>query len=94
MAGKQVSGEGLSTNLAGMSKNQLYDIMSQMKVTFYHILFLTPLIAIANRLLFFSTQNLIEQNQQQAKQILIQNPMLTKALFQVSFQNATSYLIH
>lgn len=57
MAGKQVSGEGLSANLAGMSKNQLYDIMSQMK-------------------------NLIEQNQQQARQILIQNPMLTKALFQ------------
>ena len=58
MAGKQVGGEGLSANLAGMSKNQLYDIMSQMK-------------------------SLIEQNQQQARQILIQNPMLTKALFQV-----------
>ncbi|KAI9088121.1 hypothetical protein K1719_030098 [Acacia pycnantha] len=57
MAGKQISGDGLSANLAGMSKNQLYDIMSQMK-------------------------NLIEQNQQQARQILIQNPMLTKALFQ------------
>ncbi|KAE8124925.1 hypothetical protein FH972_019764 [Carpinus fangiana] len=39
-----------------MSKNQLYDIMSQMKT-------------------------LIEQNQQQARQILIQNPLLTKALF-------------
>ncbi|XP_004512857.1 cleavage stimulating factor 64-like [Cicer arietinum] len=57
MAGKQVSGDGLSVNLAGMSKNQLYDIISQMK-------------------------NLIEQNKQQARQILIQNPMLTKALFQ------------
>ncbi|RDY11101.1 Cleavage stimulating factor 64 [Mucuna pruriens] len=57
MAGKQVGVEGLSANFAGMSKNQLYDIMSQMK-------------------------NLIEQNQQQARQILIQNPMLTKALFQ------------
>ncbi|KAK7393343.1 hypothetical protein VNO78_21896 [Psophocarpus tetragonolobus] len=57
MAGKQVGGEGLSVNLAGMSKNQLYDIMSQMK-------------------------SLIEQNQLQARQILIQNPMLTKALFQ------------
>ncbi|TKY60930.1 Cleavage stimulating factor 64 [Spatholobus suberectus] len=57
MAGKQLGGEGLSANLAGMSKNQLYDIMSQMK-------------------------SLIEQNQQQARQILIQNPMLTKALFQ------------
>ncbi|KAI7725189.1 hypothetical protein M8C21_025414 [Ambrosia artemisiifolia] len=51
------SGDGLSMNLAGMSKNQLYDIMSQMKT-------------------------LIEQNQDQAKQILIQNPPLTKALFQ------------
>ncbi|TKY74269.1 Cleavage stimulating factor 64 [Spatholobus suberectus] len=57
MDGKQVGGESLSANLAGMSKNQLYDIMSQMK-------------------------SLIERNQQQARQILIQNPMLTKALFQ------------
>ncbi|KAJ7970376.1 Cleavage stimulating factor 64 [Quillaja saponaria] len=57
MAGKQVGGDGLSANIAGMSKNQLYDIMSQMKT-------------------------LIEQNQQQARQILIQNPLLTKALFQ------------
>jgi hypothetical protein len=32
MAGKQIAGDGLSMNLAGMSKNQLYDIMSQMKV--------------------------------------------------------------
>ncbi|KAK2987544.1 hypothetical protein RJ640_021598 [Escallonia rubra] len=31
MAGKQIAGDGLPTNLAGMSKNQLYDIMSQMK---------------------------------------------------------------
>ncbi|XP_022137042.1 RNA-binding protein 33 isoform X1 [Momordica charantia] len=57
MAGKQVAGTGLPESIAGMSKNQLYDIMSQMKT-------------------------LIEQNQQQAKQILIQNPLLTKALFQ------------
>lgn len=57
MAGNQVSGDGLSMNLAGMSKNQLYDIMAQMKT-------------------------LIEQNQDQARQILIQNPLLTKALFQ------------
>ncbi|KAL3512246.1 hypothetical protein ACH5RR_024963 [Cinchona calisaya] len=57
MAEKQVAGDGLSASLAGMSKNQLYDIMSQMK-------------------------QLIEQNQQQARQILIQNPVLTRALFQ------------
>ncbi|KAL3529278.1 hypothetical protein ACH5RR_008600 [Cinchona calisaya] len=57
MAGKQVAGDGLSASLAGMSKNQLYDIMSQMK-------------------------QLIDQNQQQARDILIQNPVLTKALFQ------------
>ncbi|XP_009620410.1 uncharacterized protein LOC107806009 [Nicotiana tabacum] len=57
MAGKQVAADGLTTNFAGMSKNQLYDIMCQMK-------------------------GLIEQNQQQARQILIQNPNLTKALFQ------------
>ncbi|KAL8458235.1 hypothetical protein ACS0TY_035111 [Phlomoides rotata] len=57
MAGKQVSGDGLPPSLAGMSKNQLYDIMSQMKT-------------------------LIEQNKHQAKEILIQNPSLTRALFQ------------
>lgn len=32
MAGKQVAGAGLPESIAGMSKNQLYDIMSQMKV--------------------------------------------------------------
>ncbi|KAL2543835.1 hydroxyproline-rich glycoprotein family protein [Forsythia ovata] len=57
MAGKQVIGDGVPSSLAGMSKNQLYDIMSQMKA-------------------------LIEQNQHQARQILIQNPALTRALFQ------------
>lgn len=35
MAGKQVPGDGLSSSLAGMSKNQLYDIMCQMKVKIY-----------------------------------------------------------
>ncbi|CAI9285637.1 unnamed protein product [Lactuca saligna] len=48
----QVAGDGLSVNIPRMSKNQLYDIMSQMK------------------------------NQDQARQILIQNPLLTKALLQ------------
>ncbi|GER48353.1 hydroxyproline-rich glycoprotein [Striga asiatica] len=57
MAGKQFAGDGVPPSLAGMSKNQLYDIMSQMKT-------------------------LIEQNKQQARQILIQNPVLTRALFQ------------
>ncbi|KAJ6749069.1 HYDROXYPROLINE-RICH GLYCOPROTEIN FAMILY PROTEIN [Salix purpurea] len=57
MTGKPIAGEGLPANLAGMTKNQLYDIMFQMKT-------------------------LIEQNKQQAKEILIQNPLLTKALFQ------------
>ncbi|PSR96549.1 Cleavage stimulation factor subunit like [Actinidia chinensis var. chinensis] len=57
MAGKSIDGDGISASLAGMSKNQLYDIMCQMKT-------------------------LIEQNQQQARSILIQNPLLTKALFQ------------
>uniref|UniRef100_A0A6M2F5U7 Cleavage stimulation factor subunit 2 hinge domain-containing protein n=1 Tax=Populus davidiana TaxID=266767 RepID=A0A6M2F5U7_9ROSI len=57
MTGKPMAGEGLPANLAGMTKNQLYDIMFQMKT-------------------------LIEQNKQQAKEILIQNPLLTKALFQ------------
>lgn len=52
-----MAGDGPSASLAGMSKNQLYDIMCQMKT-------------------------LIDQNQQQARQILIQNPALTKALFQ------------
>ncbi|XP_073303989.1 cleavage stimulating factor 64 [Primulina huaijiensis] len=57
MAGKQVAGDGVPPSLAGMSKSQLYDIMSQMKA-------------------------LIEQNHHQARQILIQNPALTRALFQ------------
>ncbi|WCJ21954.1 hydroxyproline-rich glycoprotein family protein [Euphorbia peplus] len=57
MAGKTIGGEGLTESMAGMTKNQLYEIMSQMK-------------------------NLIEQNKQQARDILIQNPPLTKALFQ------------
>ena len=35
MAGKSITGEGLSANLAGMSKNQLYEIMSQMKVNYF-----------------------------------------------------------
>ncbi|XP_057868867.1 cleavage stimulating factor 64 isoform X1 [Cryptomeria japonica] len=51
------AGNASFSHLAGMSKNQLYDVMSQMKV-------------------------LIEQNQQQARQILVANPMLTKSLFQ------------
>ncbi|XP_052179576.1 cleavage stimulating factor 64-like [Diospyros lotus] len=57
MAGKQPDGDGLPANFVGMSKNQLYEIMSQMKT-------------------------LIDQNPDQARQILVQNPALTKALFQ------------
>ncbi|KAJ0256423.1 ESP1 [Hirschfeldia incana] len=58
MAGKQIGGEGgVPENLAGMTKSQLYDIMSQMKT-------------------------LIDQNHEQARDILIRNPLLTKALFQ------------
>ncbi|KAH0674331.1 hypothetical protein AABB24_006690 [Solanum stoloniferum] len=52
-----MAGDGLPSNVTGMSKIELYDVMSQMKV-------------------------LVEQNQQQARQILIQNPSLTKTLFQ------------
>ncbi|KAK6921176.1 Cleavage stimulation factor subunit 2, hinge domain [Dillenia turbinata] len=57
MAGKPSPSDILSSNLSGMSKSEIYDMMSQMKA-------------------------LLEQNQQQARQILIQNPLLTKALFQ------------
>lgn len=57
MSGKQIAGDDLSSNLAGMSKSQLLDIMSQMKI-------------------------LIEQNHQQAREILVQNPSLTRSLFQ------------
>ncbi|KAL3689905.1 hypothetical protein R1sor_016214 [Riccia sorocarpa] len=49
--------DALTSHLAGMSKYQLYEIMSQMKI-------------------------MIQQNQQQARQILVSNPQLTKALFQ------------
>lgn len=57
MAETQLAGVELSESIDGMSKNQLYHIMSQMKV-------------------------LIEQNQKQAKHILVTNPPLTRALFQ------------
>ncbi|MBA0853258.1 hypothetical protein Goshw_015369 [Gossypium schwendimanii] len=80
MAGKQIGGEGLPANIAGMSKNQLYEIMSQMKALslsiFYFISF---------------SFTLIEQNQQQAKEILIQNPLLTKALFQLVTKNPSNW---
>ncbi|XP_047338957.1 vegetative cell wall protein gp1 [Impatiens glandulifera] len=52
-----MSTESITPNIAGMSKNQLYEIMCQM-------------------------QALIDQNEPQARQILVQNPGLTKALFQ------------
>ncbi|THG22125.1 hypothetical protein TEA_020841 [Camellia sinensis var. sinensis] len=54
-----------------MSKNQLYDIMCQMKASLAQF-----------SIQFKFSFTLIEQNQQQARQILIQNPLLTKALFQ------------
>ncbi|KAI5080092.1 hypothetical protein GOP47_0005571 [Adiantum capillus-veneris] len=52
-----VGTDNLTSQIAGMSKHQLYQIVSQMK-------------------------DLIQQNQQQARQILIANPQLTKTLFQ------------
>ncbi|KAI0502529.1 hypothetical protein KFK09_017482 [Dendrobium nobile] len=55
---QQFSGDRFTSHIAGMSKSQLYDIMSQLKV-------------------------LIDQNQKQARQILIENPLLTRALFQM-----------
>lgn len=57
VAGTAVGTDVLTSHLAGMSRHQLYQIVSQMK-------------------------DLIHQNQQQARQILIANPQLTKALFQ------------
>lgn len=91
MAGKQIGGEGgVPENLAGMTKSQLYDIMSQMKVVFS--LFSTRRLSATtlSRILFcdwlnLMTQTLIDQNHEQAREILIRNPLLTKALFQVSF---------
>eukprot|EP00249_Psilotum_nudum_P015458 c25337_g1_i1 orf=264-2270(-) len=57
VTGSTVGNDPLTNHLAGMSKHQLYEIVSQMK-------------------------DLIQQNEQQARQILIANPQLTKALFQ------------
>ncbi|XP_038986071.1 bromodomain-containing protein 4-like isoform X2 [Phoenix dactylifera] len=58
MAARQPpSGDGFASQIADMSKSQLYEVMSQMKI-------------------------LIEQNQEQARQILIDNPLLTRTLFQ------------
>ena len=50
--------DGITSTLAGMSREQLYEVMAQMKA-------------------------LIQQNPGQARQIMVQNPQLTKALFQV-----------
>ncbi|KAG0586900.1 hypothetical protein KC19_2G125800 [Ceratodon purpureus] len=47
----------LTSHLAGMSKQQLFEVMVQMKT-------------------------MIQQNQQQARQVLMANPQLTKAIFQ------------
>lgn len=60
LSGNSASAAGnrsFTSHIAGMSKPQLYDLMSQMKV-------------------------LIEQNEQQARQILVANPAMTKTLFQ------------
>lgn len=104
MAGKQTVGgsETFNSQLAGMSKNQLYDVMSQMKVPLssFAISFLfvslffreskTKILTLKKiknvspvPFLHWHFQTLIEQNRQQAKQILVENPSLTKALFQV-----------
>ncbi|XP_073012492.1 cleavage stimulating factor 64 isoform X1 [Typha latifolia] len=56
-AKQQQAGDVFTSHIAGMSKPQLYEVMSQMKV-------------------------LIDQNHQQARQILIDNPLLTRTLFQ------------
>ncbi|THU72010.1 hypothetical protein C4D60_Mb04t07580 [Musa balbisiana] len=54
---QQLPGDGFTSQFWGLSKAQIYDIMSQMKA-------------------------LMEQNEQQARQILVDNPLLTRALFQ------------
>ncbi|KAK8965319.1 hypothetical protein KSP40_PGU012267 [Platanthera guangdongensis] len=54
---QQLSGDGFTSHITGLSKSQLFEIMSQMK-------------------------GLIDQNQKQARTILIENPLLTRALFQ------------
>ncbi|CAL9084338.1 unnamed protein product [Musa textilis] len=54
---QQLPGDGFTSQFGGLSKAQIYDIMSQMKA-------------------------LMEKNEQQARQILIDNPLLTRALFQ------------
>ncbi|TYH01516.1 hypothetical protein ES288_A09G065400v1 [Gossypium darwinii] len=46
MGGKQVADEGLPANIAGMSKNQLYDIMSNMKDSLFLGNFLLPFLGI------------------------------------------------
>ncbi|XP_052179352.1 uncharacterized protein LOC127792803 isoform X1 [Diospyros lotus] len=59
MVRKQCDGEGLpAANFLQISKNQPYEIISQMKT-------------------------LIDKNPEQARQIFIQYPPLTKAVFQV-----------
>lgn len=86
MSSNQLPGDGFSPNLAGMSKNQLYDIMHQMKVYIHtNTLRLSQFYChIFSKLLFIVIlQTMIEQNRDQAKEILVQNPQLTRVLFQV-----------
>jgi hypothetical protein len=84
------SNDALTNNLAGMSKHQLYKVMVQMKVHSTFILItLTNLQSVwtltCTRLIYtmlhhdqtcseLMVQMLIQQNQQQARQVLIANP--------------------
>ena len=94
----------MTSQLAGMSKQQLYDLLSQMKVST-----LMPISVTQNcckhlhDLLHpsylhpvsmqggvgWSWQVLIQTNHAQARAILVANPQLTKGLFQVTLMPPT-----
>lgn len=84
-----VANDPLTNHLAGMSKHQLYEVMVQMKVCNMWSYWYLELVAQIRkwwcywRNVYIWIQTMIQQNQQQARQVLMANPQLTKAIFQV-----------
>ena len=88
---EQPASDPLSSQLAGMSKQQLYDLLSQMKVKSTDAFSLPPLASPFSMQggVEWSMQVLIQTNHAQARAILVANPQLTKGLFQVRLMPPT-----
>ena len=77
---------GVGGQFAGMSKQQLFDLLQQMKVSRFSGVQSNakPTYTVRLPSLLVSSQALIETNKDQARAILVANPTLTKGLLQVS----------